>query len=241
MKTILISTIVRNRAKTLHKWHSQIKDLVSKDKKNKYYLSVYENDSTDDSKDILKSLDFSFFEDFYLGIEDIKTKYYGSVLSTDGDRTSNLATARNKTIFAKDFLKKCTHVLSIEPEVTYNTSIVLEKIINTNHDIISGISKAPPKEGNHNFPYDSWATRKNLYDHGWYITNELEGKMDVWTTYNCLCLYDAKPLNAGVCFGSYNLRLKKFDCDTAVICENFRAVGFNDIKIDVDVVVKHDC
>jgi len=52
MKTILISTIVRNRGKTLHKWHSQIKDLVSKDKKNKYYLSVYENDSTDDSKDI---------------------------------------------------------------------------------------------------------------------------------------------------------------------------------------------
>ena len=41
-----------------------------------FYFSAYENDSTDNTSEILKNLDWSFFKDFSIVTEKIKTKPY---------------------------------------------------------------------------------------------------------------------------------------------------------------------
>lgn len=232
MKRILISTIVRNRETRLDTWYNQIKKLVLTDTDNKYYLSVYENDSTDNSKEILKSFDFSFFEDFSIQTENLGTTYYNSIQSND--RVLNLALARNKTIFAKDFIKKCSSVLSIEPDIVYDVDLVIKEIIDSDHDIISAISIQGSV-----IPYDGWATRKTAHEEYWDYSIELKDKINVWSTFNCLCLYNIEPFLIGCTFGGFNLRLKKYDCDTTVICENFRSLGYNDIVLNCNVAVNH--
>ena len=236
MKSILISTIVRNRESTLHNWYNQLKELVLKDGNNNYYLSVYENDSTDNSKEILKSFDFSFLNGFNIQTEDINTNYYKSygAESKSNTRVMNLALARNKTIFCKDFLKNCSHVLCIEPDIVYNPEIMINEIINSDHDIISPISFQ-----NNVIPYDNWATRKTKNEDKWDFSIKLKGKIDVWATFNCFCLYNVEPFILGASFGSFNFRFKKFDCDTSVVCEIFRLLGYNDIVMNTDATVEH--
>ena len=57
MKKILISTIMRDSAKNIDVWYNNIKELCRIDKNNKYYLSVYENDSKDKTLEKLKNFD----------------------------------------------------------------------------------------------------------------------------------------------------------------------------------------
>ena len=236
MKTILISTIVRNRADKLTRWYNQIKELVLLDSENTYYLSVYENDSTDGSVDLLNSFDFSFLAGFKIQSENIGTEYfYQENLESDRrTRVENLALARNKTLFGTKFLSQCSHVLSVEPDIVYDPRSIIDHIINSDFDIISPVSK----QGNF-FLYDGWATRKNKDDSYWDYNILLYGILDVWSTFNCLCLYKADPFKFGLGFGFENPRTKNYDCDTTVICETFRMLGFSEIKLNCNVLVDH--
>ena len=118
MSAILISTIVRDREASLGLWYNQLKELVQRDPSNKYFLSVYENDSTDSSLDILNSFNYSFFEDSLITSETLSTETYGSV--RDGDRVNNLARARNKTIDEFNSLNDIDFVLCVEPDVKFS-------------------------------------------------------------------------------------------------------------------------
>jgi len=115
MSNILISTIVRNRGETLRRWYDQLESLVCLDEHNQYYLSIYENDSEDNSVALLNSFDYSFCKDYCLKNETINTKYYTAPFEDYGtkeghlskiDRVNNLAAARNKTIFECGFFWK---------------------------------------------------------------------------------------------------------------------------------------
>ena len=48
---ILISSIIRNRITFLDQWAKQLNDLAELNQDINFYLSVYENDSVDGSKD----------------------------------------------------------------------------------------------------------------------------------------------------------------------------------------------
>jgi hypothetical protein len=230
MKTILISTILRNSEGTIFQYYSQIKNLVSEFSSYHFFISIYENDSVDRTKKILDSLDWSFVDDFSIIKENINTKQFDSVVVEE--RVKNLANARNKTLEAKNFLQKADYILSIESDIMYDNNSV-RKILNfkeTNSpDIISAASYIINKNGIKQL-YDTWATRQTEHvEYGSLISEEIN---KYYSTFNCMCLYDAVPFKEGARFHWFNTRLNKFDCDTAVICEEFHKRGYHNIYID---------
>lgn len=237
MKKILISTILRDAESKIDRWYNQVKSLVSIDRNNEYYISLYENDSKDKTIEKIKNLDFTVFRNFKIESEKLNTPKFGSVINEQ--RVRLLAQARNKTLYNNTFLKKCSHVLVIEPDISYNPSHVLNEIINNqNYDIISARSVTNTLK-----IYDQWATRQTESDHQWSQSKYYEptfGALPMWSTFNCFCLYNANPIKQGITFDGYNYRFDKYDCDTAVICENFRKNGYNNIVLNASIEVNHD-
>lgn len=233
MKNILIYTIFRNSEKKLEQYYSQIKSIVETYPEYNFYLSLYENDSTDNTKELLNKFDWSFAADTFLNCENVGTDFFGSV--KEEQRVKNLAAARNKAIEAKDFLEKVDHVLDIESDMRFSVDTVgkILKFKETYNlarvDIVSSVSRLK-----NNNVYDIWATRQT--------PNEEEGNLyDNWAdipfakyyaTCNGICLFDAIPFQQGIRYGWYNERFKKYDCDTSVICEEFHKIGYSEIYID---------
>ena len=239
MKSILISTIIRDRAKYLKEWYSQLIQLVQNCKEYTFYISVYENDSRDNSIDILKSLDFSIFKNVCIKSEILDTKYYESI--KNDERVVLLADARNKSIYNCGFLDFCDEILCIEPDIHYDPALLSHLIKTHSYDIISARSghvSYDPRDRRK--IYDVWATRILPSDEEW--TGNFDINQDiikVWSTFNCFCKYNALPFKNGVSFSGFSKRLNKYDCDTTVICESFRQTGYDNIAIDLRQYVLH--
>ena len=109
---VFIYSIFRNSEKNLQNYYTQLKSTVAElDNNYDFYLSIYENDSTDNTKKILSSFDFSFVKEFLLITENIGTTLYRSVVNEQ--RVKNLSDARTKALSAKNFLQKSQYVLCI--------------------------------------------------------------------------------------------------------------------------------
>lgn len=237
---ILICSIFRNREHHIERWFSQIKKIVNTFVDFNFSISVYENDSTDSTREklinIFNSSDMDMFDSKRLQYEELQTNYFGSI--KDEQRVKNLANARNKCLNADSLdLAKFTKILFIEPDFSYSLEDSI-KILNadsvhqTKFDIISGLSFF---RGNF---YDSWATRKTDLDLESFVSHK-ESIENFWSTFNGFCLYNAKPFIEGIRFQWFNKRLKIYDCDTAVICEEFREKGYNNIVIDCSARFEH--
>jgi hypothetical protein len=234
-------SIIRNREKYLPVWLSQLNELIDINPQHNFYLSLYENDSTDNTKEVLKALDFSKFQDCSIISEDINTAYYGSVV--DENRVKILALCRNKAIYSNNFLNICDSVVFVESDILYSPQEMSFILNNNDYDIIS------PRSLETHSPsptcmYDTWGTRRFEQDE-WWATHFCFGGghppiVDVWSTFNCFCKYNAAPIKNGISFGWFNERFHKFDCDTAVICENFRKHGFAKIGLDTRYNVYHN-
>jgi hypothetical protein len=233
MKNILVYTIFRNSATRLEQYYSQIKNVIESHPEYNFYLSLYENDSSDNTKELLNNLDWKFVKHFSLITENIGTNFFGSV--KEEQRVKNLAAARNKAIEANDFVNQVDYILDIESDMQYSTDVV-SKILKfqethslTKVDIVSAVSRLK-----NNNVYDTWATRRtadeedgNLHEN-WKET--LFGKY--YATCNGICLFDAVPFQQGARYGWYNERFNKYDCDTSVICEEFHKLNYSEIYID---------
>ena len=232
---ILISSIVRNRISFLSQWAKQLNDLSELNQDVNFYLSVYENDSTDGSKDFLEKIDFPLFKDYALLSEDLSTNQHGSY--KDAERVHLLANARNKSITNSQYLNIIDKVVSIEPDIQYDPR-EMRKLLLSDYDIISARSIERHDDLNYHI-YDSWATRKNEKDTSWDYSILLTGVIPVWTTFNCFCVYNAEAIKKGCFFSGHNHKVNNFDCDTAIICELFRDHGYNNIVMDCDTKVFH--
>jgi hypothetical protein len=237
-RKILICSIFRNRDKFVERWYDQINS-IAKYYKDEYdfTVSIYENDSIDNTKDKLLLLKNNNFKNLFLTMEDIKTNYYPSIVNQD--RVKNLANARNHCLNIKDLdLSKFYKIIFIEPDFQYELSsaikiISAEKINNIKFDIISGISIF------NGIFYDFWATRKT--------ENDTQTKIDIsntvepfWSTFNGFCSYNPEAFHKGLRFRWFNDRLDTFDCDTAVICEDFRKNKYDKIYIDRSAIFNHE-
>ena len=130
MRKILISTIVRDREQHLPTWFEQIEKFVQQLPNIEFSLSVYENDSIDNSIQIISQCVVpKYFKFFNFKHEQINTEMYDSVRDRP-DRVKNLAKARNKTIFSPAIdLNYFDNILIIEPDIQYEAEDAL-KIIN---------------------------------------------------------------------------------------------------------------
>lgn len=247
MKKVLISTIMRDCESTIHNYYGLLKSLTATKDIN-FYLSLYENDSIDKTREIIKSLDWSFVDNKFC-FENLGTKKFDSIISEE--RVVNLANARNKTIDqAGEFLKESDFVFSLEPDISYKVQDIYELI---NHESkfgfkcdlltpIVGCSRGGGSLISENLRfYDTWAFRVDPSEkNGNIFPNFKEDPLQiVWSTYCCAALYNADVFRKGIRFSGYNARFRSFDCDTAVICDIMHENGFNKIIVDQSKVVIH--
>jgi glycosyltransferase involved in cell wall biosynthesis len=230
---VLIYSIVRNIESRFNQYHLQIKKIVNSFPEYDFYFSVYENDSSDKTKKLLYSTDWSFFKGSSVITENLNTEFFGSV--KDATRVENLSNARNKAIVAGGFIDQVDYVLMVEGDLRFEIKSVKElmnfKTIEPNFDMVSAVSIR--QNGTH---YDWWATRTSpVYKTG---ASELDPNYrlkhygEYYSTSNGLVLYRAKPFKEGVRHGWINSVTKEFDCEMVVLCQNFRANGYNNIYIN---------
>jgi hypothetical protein len=128
----------------------------------------------------------------------------------------------------------------IEPDVIYDFESAKEIITRSQApndvDVYSGVLMM------NSIPYDTWAMRRSEREE-WgtffpdYTTNPVR---EFWSTSNGFCLYKAKPFQDGLKFDSFNKRLLKRDCDTSVLCEDLRSMGYNRIFINQSIRMHHE-
>jgi glycosyltransferase involved in cell wall biosynthesis len=230
---VLLYSIVRNIETKFDQYHQQIKKIVKAFPEYEFYLSIYENDSTDRTKSRLHTTDWSFLNGVSIVTENINTEFYGSV--KDPVRVENLSKARNKAIEAGGFLDKVDYVLMVEGDLAFSILSVKElfnfKHIKPDFDVVSAVSIR--KNGTH---YDWWGTRttpefnpeKSQLDPDY----DRKHYGEYYATSNGLVLYRAKPFQDGIRHGWINTVTKEFDCEMVVLCQSFRAKGYNNIYIN---------
>lgn len=237
---ILVYSIIRNESRYMNSYHNKLIDMVASFPQYEFYLSLYENDSTDGTKQKIMAKDWSMFAGVSIISENIATQDYGSV--KDETRVKNLSIARNKAIEAAGFIDFVDYIMMIESDMEFDMKAV-EKILNFKNvvpdfDIVSGITIRNKRL------YDQWATRKKPeYDEGVYpIADDYKMKSydKYYSTSNGICLYRAEPFREGVRYGYINTITGEFDCDTVVVCQNFQDRGYDGVYIIHDAEIYHE-
>jgi len=247
---ILICTIMRDNEKFLPRYFSQLKSFVTKlSDKHTFYLSIYENDSKDNTARMLREENYSLFPRYSV-ISGLKnTKKFGSVVAEE--RVKNLAHARNNAMLVDDMYKDVDYIMFIDSDIEYQDEFIYQ-LLNWKEagipdpDVYSGLNVVPqqPHENN-TFPsytynnvvyrvYDTWATRRNSNEEwGSWHPDALKKPIDkFYATYNGVCLFKAEHIRSGIRFDHRNQRLGKFDLEIACLCEQLHAAGHHNIYIN---------
>jgi glycosyltransferase involved in cell wall biosynthesis len=237
---ILIYSIIRNENQYMNSYHNKLIQIVKTFPQFEFYLSIYENDSTDGTKQKLATKDWSFFKGVSIISEDIATEYFKSVKAED--RVKNLSIARNKAIEAGGFLDIVDYVMMVEADVEFDMDTVA-KILNFKNvvpefDIVSGFTIRNRRL------YDQWATRKQpLYDENVYPIDKdyrMKSYDKYYSTSNGICLYRAEPFCEGIRHGWINKVSNEFDCEMVVLCQSFHEKGHSNIYIIHDAEIYHE-
>lgn len=239
---VLVYSIIRNRGRYMESFYTQLKKMVQSYPQYEFYLSIYENDSTDNTKEKIFNKDWSFFKGVSITSENINTQYFTS--TKDEERVKNLAIARNKALESNPFLPIVDYVLMTEGDIRYSASEIGELLSFKNKepdfDIVSAISIR--KNGTH---YDWWATRTSAKFVKEYSEIDPDYKKKdygkYYSTSNGLCLYKAKPFQEGVRHHWINTVTKEPDCEMVVLCQNFQNAGYKNIFINYNVKAYHEC
>ena len=184
-------------------------------------ISIYENDSTDGTKKLLKR----YTE---LLSKRCKTTFTSTDLGTEylsgkkGARVRNIANARNACIEQASSTECFDRIIFIETDVLYRPEDAAS-IIQHEGDIVSGYTTNAMGQF-----YDAWATRKTS-EETWWNHGIPTQKTDVWSTFNGICSYASQPFQEGARFAGINPRTNEIDCDTTVICEVFRNMKYENI------------
>jgi len=223
---ILVCTIIRDRGVALQTWRDQLEAVVAGRPEDSFDLAVYENDSQDGTKEILKGLDFGFIENSYITSEDLGTRYFGSTM--EPGRTEQLADVRNRCMKLPPTLDVYDIIIWVEPDIMYGADDVLpviEALVEGDLDVCTPYSWAAGP----GVLYDTWATRPiHPYVHHPYP----HGLIPVYSTWNCFCVYNAEPFKKGV-------RFIGGDCDTAQICVGLRCLGHDKIFVLAEKWIRH--
>lgn len=231
---ILISTITRNDAHKLDNYYEQISNIPKQFKDHKFYLSIYENDSIDDTVEKLNSYDFSMFEGHKVVCEKLDYPFAESVETEENIKI--LSECRNKAIFNSGFLDICDRVLVIESDVFFRPRAIRSLLnFNTKHNIDADIVTSMHLwDELSNVLYDTYGTRHTSESKRDYQKKDWKQKDfdEYWATFNGVAYMKADGFKQGAKYLWFNERFNTVDCDTTLICEEFRKLGFDKIYMD---------
>ena len=237
---ILISSISRNDSKYIDKYYSKIKNIARKFPEHEFYLSIYENDSDDDTKQKIFSKDYSMFAGVSIISETLNTEYYGS--TKDLDRVKNLSIARNKSLTANNFIDLVDYLLVIDVDIDFDED-TFDKVLSfhskqKNAHIVSATSIRGEDL------YDQWATRvdSEYSEKGKEYYNKYKNSeyKKYYSVSNGFCLYSAEPFKKGIRFDYINTVSGKSDCEMVVVCQKFRNAGYENIFMLHSAKVYHN-
>jgi hypothetical protein len=143
---------------------------------------------------------------------------------------------------AGGLIDNCDYVLMVEGDVEFDMKSI-DRLLNfkkfePDFDVVSAVSLRP--NGRH---YDWWATRTTpIYKPKVSELDPSYAKKEYgpyYSTSNGLCLYKAAPFKEGIRHGWMNSVTKEFDCEMVVLCQNFRAAGYDKIFIDYKSIAQH--
>lgn len=211
--------------------------------------------------------------------EKLGTQQYGSVWHID--RLKQLAAARQKCLDqVGDRLGTYDKVACVEVDCSWDPRWCSELIL-ARHPLAAGLgepdiysgwslrSETNPKEST--FLYDTCATRATRDDLTWDVAedggrwraasliptnlggNDSNCLHRVWSTFNCFCVYNARPFIEGIKWDWVNHRfdtgqgmvdgrdghLAALEADTASLCETFRAHGHDQIYLNTNCLIRH--
>lgn len=230
---ILICTIIRNRKPFLVKWQKQIFALQANNPEITFDLSVFENDSIDGSS-VYIAKNQPILEqqlgNVWITSSTENWPYFASIQAEN--RVYYLAKARNRCLEQVDDLSSYNKILFIEPDIQYNAN-QLSRLLTTDDDIASPYSLHPMDIQSHRWIYDSWATRLVSSDTGFKGPRifDMPFRLEVAATFNCFCVYNAKPFIEGARFSGINPLTQTWDCDTTNICYEFGLRDYNRIGL----------
>lgn len=263
---ILICSILRNNAEHMNRFYSQIYSALDKlSSQHTFSISLYENDSTDDTSVILQSHNYGRFQDFSVITEKLNTPRFGSVVAEE--RIKNLAIARNKALLAKDMYLKADYVLFLDCDIIFD-EFFLPSLVNFSEvglvrpDMYSGVSITPFLKTDLNVPtamniecspdrvpyisgfyrvYDTWSMRRTPNEEWGTWKNNINDEpiSKFYGTFNSACLIKAEPFKKGIRYHHWNDRLGKFDLEHSVLCEKFHQAGYNEIYINQMLFCMH--
>ena len=233
---ILVASITRDNEKHWDKFVNQLQtSIIPLRNEFNFLFSLYENDSTDRTKQLMEDTDWSFFEEVALTRENLALpKYTGG---TDAERVQNLALARNKCLEAGGLFKKADWVLFLDSDVEYTTDI-FEKIIRHGGlecDIFSGITLTKDTQ----VLYDHWATRYEETQRRAPNYDLQTGLKEMWVTASGMVLLRAKGFHDGIRFSHINPHDGERDCEMAVINLLYRKAGYTRIWADHSINPVH--
>jgi hypothetical protein len=231
---ILFCSLIRSKEPYLKKWHDNVKGIKALQPYWNFNVSLYENDSEDNSVELINSFDWKWCDWFKLTSEKRGRKY---MMSTERKRIERLSSYRNMCIWQFGDLDSIDRIIMNDVDCDFNPRDAAEIIEESlKWDVYSFASR---DSGTGDELYDRWATRREPSDKWWddkpYDQN---GNNLVWTTGNGFVCYNPEPFRRGITFGYANNRfpyidednsLKHHDVENAVVCENFRSIGFNKI------------
>lgn len=233
---VLICTIFRNSAKNIPIYFHLLNNLVRATPDVTFYYSAYENDSTDNTIEYINK--YNFFENRSIQSEILGTKFFRS--STEDERVINLANARNKALLGNNYYLIADYILYLEADISYDSNALSNLLSFPGpFDILSGACyRSHIKENNCR---DTWATRRTPEEEfgDFHLDKHLKAYDKYYSTFGGFCLYNSLPFKNGLRWSAYNKRKNKYDCDTAVICENFRHLGFDKIYMDYNTKITH--
>lgn len=240
MSNILVCTIIRNQQQDIQNWCLKLNKLIRSDKSNTYYVSVYQNDSTDATKQLLQYCKFPNVKHSIVS-QNIQTQYlnrFNTVkrlgVPSNGNiglikRLQNLSSARNRTLQS---ITKAPfqYVLFVQCDIDYQPQSMRQFI----HDaILNGYDIASPMSIHNSELYDKWATRLHQ-NQQWFEPTQYWNSNTIipcYSTFNCFCLYKAIPMYSGVKFDYINSN-GDVDCDTVIICQKYRQFGLTNIILN---------
>lgn len=261
---ILICSILRDNAAKMQMFYKQIESFVqASEGRHTFSISLYENDSVDNTPFLLQHYDYSKFKDYSVICDKLGTPKFGSVVSEQ--RIENLAKARNRAVTAKDMYKEADYILFLDCDIVYDTSFIptlldFKSVGLDSPDMYSGVSLVPFLKTDHNVPkfitrpmnvngiiidkwrvYDTWSMRR-AKDEEWGTWKDDANTNPIskfYATFNSACLLKAEPFKQGIRYHHYNKRFGKFDLEHSVLAEQFHAVGYHEIYVNQGLFCYH--